>query len=54
MFEFTGIGASKYTDEEKLVKLVKERAEAATWVMTVCTGAGIAAKTGLFDGYNMT
>ncbi|GJJ71007.1 cyclohexyl-isocyanide hydratase [Entomortierella parvispora] len=49
-----GIGTRTYTDESKLLQLIKERAEAATWVMTVCTGAAIAAKTGLFDGYNMT
>ncbi|KAF9428086.1 hypothetical protein BGZ94_003418 [Podila epigama] len=49
-----GVGDRKYTENAKLNALIKERVEAATWVFTVCTGAGILAKTGLIDGYAAT
>ncbi|KAF8935420.1 hypothetical protein CPC16_007282 [Podila verticillata] len=49
-----GIGTRTYINNEKLIQQVKARAEAATWTLTVCTGAGILAKTGLIDGYSAT
>ncbi|KAG0046470.1 hypothetical protein BGZ83_008360 [Gryganskiella cystojenkinii] len=49
-----GIGTRQYTDHNKLIEKIKQRVNEATWVMTVCTGAGVLAKTGLVDGYNMT
>ncbi|KAG0210054.1 hypothetical protein BGX28_009731 [Mortierella sp. GBA30] len=49
-----GIGTRTYANSEELIRKVKARVEESTWTMTVCTGAGILAKTGLVDGYNMT
>ncbi|KAF9330421.1 hypothetical protein BG006_006597 [Podila minutissima] len=49
-----GIGTRTYANNENLLQQVKARAEAATWTLTVCTGAGILAKTGLIDGYSAT
>ncbi|KAG0371239.1 hypothetical protein BGZ54_008243 [Gamsiella multidivaricata] len=42
------------TSQQGFMSLIKPRIEASTWCMTVCTGAGILAKTGLIDGYNAT
>jgi transcriptional regulator GlxA family with amidase domain len=33
---------------------ITPRLEYATWVMTVCTGASMLAKSGLIDRYNAT
>ncbi|KAG0347949.1 hypothetical protein BG004_006512 [Podila humilis] len=49
-----GIGTRRLADSEKLIQLVKARAEEATWTLTVCTGAGILAKTGLLNGHRAT
>ncbi|KAG0348587.1 hypothetical protein BG005_011411 [Podila minutissima] len=49
-----GIGTRAYANNENLLQQVKARAEAATWTLSVCTGAGILAKTGLIDGYSAT
>ncbi|KAG0254120.1 hypothetical protein BG011_005941 [Mortierella polycephala] len=49
-----GIGTRTYVNSVDLLNKVKARVEEATWCMTVCTGAGVLAKTGLADGYNMT
>ncbi|KAF9297087.1 hypothetical protein BGZ88_011109 [Linnemannia elongata] len=49
-----GIGTRSYVNSEELMGYVKTHVEQSTWTMTVCTGAGVLAKTGLLDGYNMT
>ncbi|KAF9184536.1 hypothetical protein BGZ51_003298 [Haplosporangium sp. Z 767] len=49
-----GIGTRTYANDVDLLNKVKARVEEATWCMTVCTGAGVLAKTGLVDGHNMT
>ncbi|KAF9097472.1 hypothetical protein BGX23_008746 [Mortierella sp. AD031] len=49
-----GSGTRTYVDREDLMSLVKTHVQQATWCMTVCTGAGILARSGLADGYNMT
>jgi putative intracellular protease/amidase len=49
-----GSGTRTYVNSEDLMEYVKTHVEQSTWTMTVCTGAGILAKTGLVDGYNMT
>ncbi|KAG0299022.1 hypothetical protein BGZ96_000044 [Linnemannia gamsii] len=49
-----GVGTRTYVNSEDLMDYVKTHVEQSTWTMTVCTGAGILAKTGLVDGYNMT
>lgn len=36
------------------MELITPRLKTATWVMTVCTGASMVAKSGLLDGYNAT
>ncbi|KAF9209144.1 hypothetical protein BGZ49_006095 [Haplosporangium sp. Z 27] len=49
-----GIGTRTYGKQEDAMKLIVDRVQEATWCMTVCTGAGILAKTGLIDGYRAT
>lgn len=49
-----GVGTRTYVNSEDLMEYVKAHVEQSTWTMTVCTGAGILAKTGFVDGYNMT
>ncbi|KAF9425429.1 hypothetical protein BGZ94_007532 [Podila epigama] len=49
-----GIGTRTYANSEELLQLVRDRINASTWTMSVCTGAGILAKTGLIDGYAAT
>ncbi|KAG9068658.1 hypothetical protein KI688_010935 [Linnemannia hyalina] len=49
-----GIGTRSYVNNEELMGYVKAHVEQSTWTMTVCTGAGILAKTSLVDGYSMT
>ncbi|KAF9565144.1 hypothetical protein EC968_004235 [Mortierella alpina] len=49
-----GIGTRTYANDEELLRKVTARVKESTWTMSVCTGAGILAKTGLVDGYSMT
>ncbi|KAG0025861.1 hypothetical protein BGZ82_009800 [Podila clonocystis] len=49
-----GIGQTFYTENPKMVQLIKERVAASTWTFTVCTGSGILARTGEIDGYAAT
>ncbi|KAF9296176.1 hypothetical protein BGZ74_010450 [Mortierella antarctica] len=49
-----GLGQTIYTEDPKMVKLIKERVDASTWTFTVCTGSGVLAKTGAIDGYAAT
>ncbi|KAF9995575.1 hypothetical protein BGZ65_008791, partial [Modicella reniformis] len=49
-----GYGTREQCRDPEIMKLITPRLEAATWVMTVCTGSGILAKSGLIDGYRAT
>ncbi|KAG0236337.1 DJ-1/PfpI family protein [Mortierella sp. GBAus27b] len=49
-----GIGTRGLSRDPEMMKLITPRLEHATWVMTVCTGASMLAKSGLIDGYNAT
>ncbi|KAF9209145.1 hypothetical protein BGZ49_006096 [Haplosporangium sp. Z 27] len=49
-----GYGSKAICDNNEVMKLITKRIREATWCMTVCTGAGILAKTGLIDGYKAT
>ncbi|KAG0299023.1 hypothetical protein BGZ96_000043 [Linnemannia gamsii] len=49
-----GLGNLDYVKQDDLMAYVKTHIEQSTWTMTVCTGAGLLAKTGLIDGYNVT
>ncbi|KAF9164057.1 hypothetical protein BGX21_002693 [Mortierella sp. AD011] len=55
-FFFTpgGIGSKTICNNEEAMKLITERIKESTWCMSVCTGAGILAKSGLIDGYRAT
>ncbi|KAF9985208.1 hypothetical protein BGZ65_011459 [Modicella reniformis] len=55
MFFIPGGGGTRRLAKDKvLVDLIKTRVQDATWVLSVCTGAGVLAATGLIDGYNAT
>jgi transcriptional regulator GlxA family with amidase domain len=41
-------------NNERIMELITTRVQDATWVMSVCTGAGVLASTGLIDNYNAT
>ncbi|KAI1318131.1 hypothetical protein EDD11_007183 [Mortierella claussenii] len=49
-----GIGSHGIGAQKDLMKLLSARIEEARWVMSVCTGAGILAKSGHMDGYKAT
>jgi putative intracellular protease/amidase/DNA-directed RNA polymerase subunit RPC12/RpoP len=49
-----GGGVSNAVHNQKLIKWVAENAQKATHVLTVCTGAFIAAEAGLLDGLTAT
>ncbi|KAF9931569.1 hypothetical protein BGZ67_005236 [Mortierella alpina] len=49
-----GSGTRTYANNEELLRKVTARVRESTWTMSVCTGAGVLAKTGLVDGYSMT
>lgn len=49
-----GIGTRDGVEDERLIGWLKERAEAAEVVMTVCTGTALLARTGLLDGRRAT
>ncbi|KAF9160937.1 hypothetical protein DFQ26_005048 [Actinomortierella ambigua] len=49
-----GLGTRTMVLDQALMAKIKKRAEEATYTLTVCTGAGVLAATGLADGYRMT
>ncbi|KAF9571952.1 hypothetical protein EC968_010489 [Mortierella alpina] len=42
------------TEKPAVMQQIRARVKDSTWTMTVCTGAGILAKTGLMNGFKMT
>lgn len=49
-----GFGTRTEVDNYHLIQLLKEKSEKADYVLTVCTGSALLAKTGLLDGKNAT
>ena len=49
-----GGGTSYLTKDEVYLKQLKDQAQQAEYVLTVCTGSGLLAKTGLLDGVQAT
>ncbi|KAF9919395.1 hypothetical protein BX616_000006 [Lobosporangium transversale] len=49
-----GIGTRTICEQPDLMRLISTRIQEAIWVMTVCTGAGILAKSGYIDGHRAT
>ncbi len=45
-----GYGTRKEVDNHLLIDLIKEIANSSTFVLTVCTGTALLARTGLIDG----
>lgn len=49
-----GIGTRKEVDNAAFTKLIREIAEKSTFVLTVCTGSALLARTGLLDSKRAT
>ena len=49
-----GFGTRKEVDNQKLIDGIKQISEASKYVLTVCTGSALLAKTGLLDNKNAT
>jgi putative intracellular protease/amidase len=49
-----GIGTRKEVDNVSLINKIKEIANSSKYVLTVCTGSALLAKTGLLDSKNAT
>ncbi|MDR1141934.1 MAG: DJ-1/PfpI family protein [Planctomycetaceae bacterium] len=49
-----GRGTRILVDDLDFISRLKNIAEKSTWCLTVCTGSGLIAKTGLLDGHNAT
>lgn len=49
-----GKGTRKEVDNTGLIKVIKETALSSRFVLTVCTGSALLAKTGLLDGWQAT
>jgi transcriptional regulator GlxA family with amidase domain len=49
-----GWGTRRGVEDPVLIQAIKDQAEAATWVATVCTGTALLARTGLLNGRKAT
>ena len=49
-----GLGTRKEVNNERLLEKVKELSQASEYVLSVCTGSAILAKSGLLDGKEAT
>jgi transcriptional regulator GlxA family with amidase domain len=49
-----GMGARTLVNDPDFISRLKSIVEKSAWCLTVCTGSGLIAKTGLLDGYNAT
>jgi transcriptional regulator GlxA family with amidase domain len=49
-----GLGTRREVENEPLLAWLREHAQAATLVMTVCTGSGLLARSGALDGRRAT
>ncbi|MGD1946190.1 MAG: DJ-1/PfpI family protein [Croceivirga sp.] len=49
-----GLGTRKEVNNTVLIDTIKEMAQASDYVLTVCTGSALLAKTGLLDGKKAT
>ncbi len=49
-----GMGTRKEVDNKLLIRQIIETADASNYVLTVCTGSALLAKTGLLDGRKAT
>lgn len=49
-----GLGTRKEVDNLTLIDKIREISEASTYVLTVCTGSALLAKSGLLDGKKAT
>lgn len=49
-----GTGTRREVDNERFMRLLRDLCERTQYVLTVCTGSGLLAKTGLLDGVRAT
>jgi putative intracellular protease/amidase len=49
-----GLGTRKEINNKKLIDIIKQIAELSKYVLTVCTGSALLAKTGLLDNKSAT
>lgn len=49
-----GYGTRKEVDNEPLIERIRQVSEASRYVLTVCTGTALLARTGLLDGKDAT
>ncbi|MBC7948589.1 MAG: DJ-1/PfpI family protein [Chitinophagaceae bacterium] len=54
IFVFPGGNSGPSSQDPRVLNWIKERVAAGTVCVSVCSGAGIVARTGLFDGLNIT
>lgn len=49
-----GMGTRTLVKDNSFLEELKQLAQSATWVLTVCTGSALLARTGILDGYKVT